>query len=188
MGDSGILPPTGESVVLVDQDDRALGTMEKLAAHQQGKLHRALSVVLRSPDGRLLLQRRALGKYHSGGTWTNTCCSHPRPGESPLAASVRRLREEMGIGIATLNPLFTTVYRADVGHGLTEHEFVHVFGGVWNGPILPDPAEVDSHAWIEAEALRRDLDANPDRYSVWFRTYAACFWERIAGPAFAGAN
>lgn len=186
MGDAGPATSTSnaattESVVLVDHADRALGTMEKLAAHQQGKLHRALSVVLRSPDGKLLLQRRAAGKYHSGGTWTNTCCSHPRPGESPRAAAVRRLREEMGIALDTLAPLFTTVYRAPVGPGLTEHEFVHVFGAVWDGPIHPDPAEVDGHAWIAADDLRADLAANPDRYSVWFRTYAACHWDRIAG-------
>jgi isopentenyl-diphosphate delta-isomerase len=181
MGDAGTHTATTESVVLVDHADRALGTMEKLAAHQQGRLHRALSVVLRSPDGKLLLQRRAAGKYHSGGTWTNTCCSHPRPGESPREAAVRRLREEMGIALDTLAPLFTTVYRAPVGPGLTEHEYVHVFGAVWDGPIHPDPSEVDGHAWIDAEELRADLAANPDRYSVWFRTYAASHWDRIAG-------
>ena len=171
-----------EHVVLVDRHDRPVGTMEKLAAHREGRLHRALSVVLRSADGRkLLLQRRAVGKYHSGGAWTNTCCSHPRPGEEPEAAAVRRLREEMGIDLDGLEKLFATVYRADVGAGLTEHEYVHVYGGVWDGPVRPDPAEVAEHAWFDTVELRRDIAEHPERYSPWFRTYVARFWNQMAG-------
>ncbi len=171
-----------EQVVLVDRQDRPLGVMEKLAAHREGRLHRALSVVLRSADGRrLLLQRRAACKYHSGGAWTNTCCSHPRPGEDPEHAAVRRLREEMGIALPGLEKLFTTVYEAPVGHGLTEHEYVHVFGCAWDGDVHPDPAEVEGYGWFEAEELRADLSAHPERYSVWFRTYADAFWDRMAG-------
>jgi len=173
-----------EEVVLVDRQDRPVGTMEKLAAHREGRLHRALSVVLRSADGRkLLLQRRAACKYHSGGAWTNTCCSHPRPGEDPAEAAVRRLREEMGIELDHLDPLFTTVYRAAVGEGLTEHEFVHVFGSVWDGPVHPDPAEVDDYAWFDAAELRRDIAEHPERYSAWFRTYVESFWDRMAGAS-----
>jgi isopentenyl-diphosphate delta-isomerase len=171
-----------EHVVLVDRNDRPLGVMEKLAAHREGRLHRALSVVLRSADGKkLLLQRRAASKYHSGGAWTNTCCSHPRPGEDPGEAAVRRLREEMGIAVEALEPLFTTVYRAPVGAGLTEYEFVHVFGCAWDGPINPDPAEVEDHAWFDAAELRKDIAAHPERYSVWFKTYVDAFWDRMAG-------
>lgn len=171
-----------EHVVLVDRHDRPLGTMEKLTAHREGRLHRALSVVLRSADGRqLLLQRRAACKYHSGGTWTNTCCSHPRPGEETSAAAVRRLREEMGIELPSLEKLFTTIYHAPVGAGLTEHELVHVYGSVWDGPVTPDPAEVEGYAWFDAQALRADIAANPERYSVWFRTYVDAFWDLMAG-------
>lgn len=171
--------PHLEQVVLVDEQDRPLGVMEKLAAHREGRLHRALSVVLRSPDGKLLMQRRAAGKYHSGGVWTNTCCSHPRPGEAVAEAAVRRLREEMGICVPALAKLFETIYRAPVGHGLVEHEYVHVYGGVWDGCCTPAPDEVDDCAWMEAAALRRDLAARPERYSVWFRRYADAFWDRM---------
>ncbi|GIX09050.1 isopentenyl-diphosphate Delta-isomerase [Elioraea sp.] len=168
-----------EQVVLVDERDRPVGVMEKLAAHREGRLHRALSVVLRAPDGRLLLQRRAAGKYHSGGVWTNTCCGHPRPGEPVAQAALRRLREEMGISLAALTPLFETVYRAPVGGALVEHEYVHVFGAVWHGDCVPEPAEVEACAWVDAAALRADLGLRPERYSVWFRRYAAMFWERM---------
>jgi isopentenyl-diphosphate delta-isomerase len=173
-----------EHVVLVDRHDRPLGVMEKLAAHREGRLHRALSVVLRSADGtKLLLQRRASCKYHSGGAWTNTCCSHPRPGEDPAEAAVRRLREEMGIEVDALEPLFTTIYRASVGTGLTEYEYVHVFGRVWDGAVNPDPAEVEDYAWFDAAKLRQDIASHPERYSVWFKTYVDAFWDRMAGQA-----
>lgn len=171
--------PRLEQVVLVDEQDRPLGVMEKLAAHREGRLHRALSVVLRSPDGKLLMQRRAVSKYHSGGVWTNTCCSHPRPGEAVAEAAVRRLREEMGIGVPGLCKLFETIYRAPVGRGLVEHEYVHVFGGVWDGSCTPDPEEVEDCAWMDAPGLRADMAARPERYSVWFRQYAAAFWDRM---------
>lgn len=174
-----------EDVILVDAADRPVGTMEKLAAHQAGRLHRALSVVLRDAGGRLLMQRRASGKYHSGGVWTNTCCSHPRPGETPADAARRRLREEMGIDHPGLSLLFTTTYCADVGHGLVEHELVHVFGGTWDSAapdaVHPDPAEVEDYAWVEPRALRTDIALHPERYSVWFREYCRRHWNDLAG-------
>ena len=169
-----------DDVILVDEADRPVGLMGKLAAHEAGRLHRALSVILRDRQGRLLMQRRAAGKYHSGGVWTNTCCSHPRPGEMPAEAARRRLREEMGIDHPALAPLFITTYCADVGAGLVEHELVHVFTGVWDGGVAPDPAEVDEFAWVEPRALRDDMALHPDRYSVWFRAYCTRFWDRIA--------
>lgn len=168
-----------EQVVLVDERDRPLGVMEKLAAHREGRLHRAFSVVLRSSDGLLLMQRRAAGKYHSAGLWTNTCCSHPRPGEAVAEAARRRLREEMGISLPALAKLFETVYRAPVGGGLIEHEYVHVFGAVWDGEVRPAPEEVAACAWMDAAWLRADLAARPERYSVWFRRYAEAFWDRM---------
>lgn len=167
-----------EQVILVDEADRELGTAPKLAAHREGRLHRALSVMLADPDGRLLLQKRHVGKYHSGGLWTNTCCSHPRPGEAIADAALRRLQEEMGIA-CPLAPIFTLRYRAELDHGMTEHEVVHVFAGRYRGPVRPDPAEADGYDWIEPGALRRDLEATPERYSVWFRTYCLRQWERL---------
>lgn len=159
-----------ERVVLVDSEDRPIGTAPKLAAHRDGRLHRAFSVVVRDPAGRFLLQKRHRAKYHSGGLWTNTCCSHPRPGEPVLDAARRRLREEMGID-AELEPLLTTIYRAELDNGLVEHELVHVFGAVYEGPVRPDPEEAEGFAWVTPEELEADLRARPERYSYWFRLY-----------------
>src|SRR5262245_32152936 len=121
-------------VVLVAGDDRPIGTMPKLEAHRRGLLHRAVSVFVRDGSGRLLLQQRAVGKYHSGGLWTNTCCSHPRPGESAAEAAARRLDEEMGLA-CPLTFLFPMRYCATVSNGLVEHEIVKVFGGVFVGVL-----------------------------------------------------
>ncbi len=158
-----------ELVALVDADDRDIGVAPKLQAHREGRLHRAMSVIIVNRAGETLLQRRALAKYHSGGLWTNACCSHPRPGETPRAAATRRLREELGIACA-LSPLFTTLYRARVGD-LIEHELVHVFGGRHDGPATPDPAEVAEIEWRGLDALADDIEARPERYTVWFAKY-----------------
>ena len=157
-----------ERVVLVDERDAELGTAEKQQAHRDGSLHRALSVFVRDGAGRLLLQRRAAGKYHSGGQWTNTCCSHPRPGEDAAEAARRRLEEEMGIG-CELRPAFTFVYREDVGGGLTEHEYDHVFAGCFDGEPRPDPEEVDGWRWATLDEVRAELEANPEAFTPWFR-------------------
>ncbi len=159
-----------EPLVLVDLEDRPIGIAPKLAVHREGRLHRAISVVLRDSAGRFLLQKRHPGKYHSGGLWTNTCCSHPRPGEEPAAAARRRLAEEMGIEVA-LAHLLTTIYRAEVGNGLIEHELVHVFGAVYDGPVRPDPQEAEDFAWVSPEQLEVDLRTRPECYSFWFRLY-----------------
>lgn len=171
-----------ERIVLIDEGDREIGTAPKLEAHQRGLLHRALSVIVRDGDGRLLLQRRQVRKYHSGGLWTNTCCSHPRPGETAAEAAMRRLEEEMGV-VCPLAPLMMVSYRAEVGNGMTEHELVHVFAGRFDGPVRPDPAEVDGFSWEEPALLRADLGAMPERYSVWFRRYCAEHWAEMVGPA-----
>ncbi len=157
-------------VVLVDASDAAMGTADKLDAHRRGLRHRAISALVRNAAGEFLLQRRALGKYHSGGLWTNACCSHPRPDESPGDAAHRRLREEMGVA-CRLDPMFLVHYRADVSGGLIENELVHVFGGTHDGAITPDPAEVGEWKWMTLDALEADLKARPEAYTVWFRKY-----------------
>jgi isopentenyl-diphosphate Delta-isomerase len=159
---------TEEFVILVDESDRQIGTTEKLQAHLEGKLHRAFSIFVVNGKGELLLQKRAKAKYHSGGLWTNTCCSHPRPDESMEAAVDRRLQEEMGFTCA-LKPLFSFVYRAELDRGLVEHEFDHVFGGRYEGSPKPNPEEVEDWQWIELAALQIDIQQNPDRYTYWLR-------------------
>jgi isopentenyl-diphosphate delta-isomerase len=158
-----------EVVILVDETDRELGTMPKLAAHLEGRLHRAISVIIVNGAGEMLLQQRAGAKYHSGGLWTNACCSHPRPGETTADSAARRLREEMGFE-SKLVPMFTTIYRAELG-ALVEHELVHVFGGRYDGRVTPDPAEVDGYAWRRLDWLAREIEANPHHYTAWFAKY-----------------
>jgi isopentenyl-diphosphate Delta-isomerase len=157
-----------EMVVLVDEHDRQLGLMEKLEAHEKGLLHRAISVLVFNRRGELLIQQRALGKYHWPGIWANTCCTHPRSGESYAAAAHRRLDEEMGFSCA-LKDEFSFVYRAVFENGLIEHELDHVFSGVFDGDPSPDPDEVASFAWVEVASLREDVARAPDKYAPWFR-------------------
>lgn len=156
-----------ERVIVVDSIDREIGVAEKLEAHQLGLLHRACSVVLFNDRGEILLQQRSSEKYHSGGLWTNTCCTHPRPGENPLDAATRRLVEEMSI-MANLTPEFTFQYRADVGSGLIEHEIDHVFVGRSNSNPDPDPQEVQNWRWATLESVRADLVGRPRAYTSWF--------------------
>jgi isopentenyl-diphosphate Delta-isomerase len=153
-------------VVLVDDNDVEIGTAGKAEVHRTGALHRAFSVFLRDRDGRLLLQRRALGKYHSPGLWTNTCCSHPSPGEPLEVAARRRLREEMGVETA-LELACAFVYRAELANGLVEHEFDHVFVGECATDPHPDPAEVVEWKWVPPAELESDIDAHPELYTAW---------------------
>ncbi len=159
-----------EQVVLVDENDTEVGLQEKLAAHRDGNLHRAISVIVHDGKGRLLLQKRQAQKYHSRGQWTNACCSHPRPGEPPLEAAQRRLREEMGI-VCRLRFVFRTVYREGVGEGLTEHELVHVFSGFYRGPVRPNPDEADGYEWMTFAELREAIAARPAAFTAWWRIY-----------------
>jgi isopentenyl-diphosphate delta-isomerase len=161
-------PAEQEQVVLVDDEDRPVGAAAKLVAHRTGARHRAVSVFLFDGRGRLLLQRRAAGKYHSAGRWANTCCGHPRPGEPVLNAASRRLRDEMGIE-CRLERVGAFTYRADVGDGLVEHEIDHLFVGRHDGDPRPDHGEVDAWRWQSPDDLERDLLANPDVYAAWLR-------------------
>ncbi|WKZ65126.1 MAG: isopentenyl-diphosphate Delta-isomerase [Flavobacteriales bacterium] len=163
-----------ELVLLVNERDEPVGTMGKLRAHQEGALHRAFSVFLFDDQGRLLLQRRAAGKYHSPGLWTNTCCSHPRPEESVADAARRRLMEEMGID-TPVEHRFSFHYRADFDNGLIEHELDHVLFGRWSGDVRPNPEEVDDWTYIHLNELDAELTRHPERYTAWLRI---C-WEQV---------
>jgi isopentenyl-diphosphate Delta-isomerase len=154
-------------VVLVNERDESIGTMEKMAAHKQGKLHRAFSVFIFNSKGEMLLQRRAVNKYHSGGLWTNACCSHPLPGEDILKAASRRLKEEMGF-TTRLEKIFDFTYKAAFLNGLTEHEYDHVFAGFYDDDISPDSEEVSEYAFRSFEEIRTALSLHPDHFTAWF--------------------
>ncbi|RYE41522.1 MAG: isopentenyl-diphosphate Delta-isomerase [Sphingobacteriales bacterium] len=163
-----------DNVVLVDLEDNVIGTMQKMEAHVKGKLHRAFSVFIFNTKGELLLQQRALGKYHSGGKWTNTCCSHPRLGEDTLEAANRRLDEEMAM-TCELKHVFSFVYCADMPEGISENEYDHVFFGVSDQLPYPDPEEVEGYRYVDMNVLKTEIESNPDDYTAWLKI---CF-ERV---------
>ncbi|MBS1521920.1 MAG: isopentenyl-diphosphate Delta-isomerase [Bacteroidetes bacterium] len=166
-----------ESVILVDQHDNMVGTMEKIAAHRVGKLHRAISVFVFNSKGELLLQQRAAHKYHSGEKWSNTCCSHPRPGETAPDAAKRRLKEEMGLD-CRLNYVFSFIYHADLGDGLSEHEYDHVYIGITDSTPQPDKDEVTGFTYSSLDEIESDLFQNPEKYTIWFNI---CFDRIVKG-------
>ena len=155
-----------EQVILVDDDDQEIGEMEKMEAHRNGALHRAISVFIFNDGGELLLQLRAAEKYHSPGVWSNTCCSHPRPGETDMAAARRRLNEEMGMD-CELVQWCSLHYRAQFDNGLTEHEYDHVFIGVTNTLPVLNPAEVAAFRYIRIEELKDAIAKNPEHFTPW---------------------
>jgi isopentenyl-diphosphate delta-isomerase len=168
-----------DTILLVDNADVPLGTAQKLDAHRRGLKHRAVSALVRNAKGKMLLQQRAAGKYHSAGLWTNACCSHPRPDESNDRAVTRRLMEEMGVD-CEMGPLFIAHYRAAVSNDLIEDEVVHVFGGTFDGTVAPDPDEASDWKWMPFDELVADLAAHPERYSVWFKHYLRDHGDAIA--------
>jgi len=155
-------------VQLVDNQDNPNGSMEKLEAHEKGLLHRALSVLIINTNKEILLQRRALGKYHSPGLWTNTCCSHPYPGENPTEAANRRLKEEMGM-VADLEFAFKFQYKCDFDNGLIEHELDHVFMGKTDDIPHLNTDEAMAFKWMSIEELETDMKNNADNYTFWFK-------------------
>lgn len=169
-----------EEVILVNEADVAVGTMEKIEAHQRALLHRAFSIFIFDSGGRMLLQRRADGKYHSPGLWTNACCSHPRPGEDTEAAAIRRLREELGF-TTSLTRLFSFTYRSEYDNGLTEFEFDHVFVGRYDAAIHADPAEVSDHRYRSLDEIRAELLAQPGQFTTWFHLAFPMVSERYKG-------
>lgn len=157
-----------ELVILVNEKDEQIGLMEKMEAHEKAVLHRAFSVFIFNSRGEMLLQQRALQKYHSPGLWTNTCCSHPRDGETLEQATRRRLEEEMGMQ-CELTKAFDFIYKSDVGQGLTEHELDHVFLGETDQEPKINPDEVAFWKYMALDEVRADMKNNPKNYTVWFR-------------------
>jgi isopentenyl-diphosphate delta-isomerase len=156
-----------EQVILVTEQDEQIGSMEKMQAHVKGALHRAFSIFVINDRNEMLLQQRALTKYHSGGLWTNACCSHPRPGEDTAAAAERRLNEELGFN-TSIKKIFDFHYNAAFDNGLKEHEFDHVFFGNYNGSIVPNPAEVQDYCYKTLEEIEATIQTHPHKYTAWF--------------------
>jgi isopentenyl-diphosphate Delta-isomerase len=157
-----------QKVILVDEEDVVKGAAGKMEVHEKGLLHRAFSVFIFNAKGEMLLQQRAMHKYHSGGLWTNACCSHPQPGEETAAAALRRLKEEMGFD-TELEKLFDFVYKAEFDNGLTEHEFDHVYVGEYDGAIGYSKEEVMAYRYCSMQEVIDSLRSNPEQYTAWFR-------------------
>lgn len=167
-----------EKVILVNSNDEPIGLMPKMEAHEKAVLHRAFSVFVVNDKNELMLQQRALEKYHSPGLWTNTCCSHQRDGEGNIEAGLRRLDEEMGF-TTPLEYLFNFIYKAPFDNGLTEHELDHVMLGWYEGDPVINPEEVASWKWMNIEEINSDLKNNPDSYTVWFAIIFDRFYNHL---------
>ncbi|WP_298897477.1 isopentenyl-diphosphate Delta-isomerase [uncultured Psychroserpens sp.] len=167
-----------EHVILVNENDEQIGTMPKLEAHEKAVLHRAFSVFIFNDDNELMLQQRAKHKYHSPLLWTNTCCSHQRVGETNIEAGKRRLMEEMGF-VVDLKETISFIYKASFDNGLTEHELDHVMVGHYNDEPIINSEEVEAWKWIPLEAVKVDIELNPDQYTEWFKIIFDKFYEHI---------
>ena len=168
-----------DNVILVDVLDKQIGLMPKLEAHEKGVLHRAFSVFIFNNKGELMLQRRALSKYHSPGLWTNTCCSHQRDGESNILAAKRRLNEEMGF-VTELIEKTSFVYKANFDNGLTEHELDHIIVGKYNHSPVINSSEVDSWKWMSMEDVRNNINNQPHNYTAWFKIIFEKYYKYIS--------
>ena len=168
-----------DKVILVDNNDNQIGLMPKLEAHEKGVLHRAFSVFIFNNDGELMLQRRALTKYHSPGLWTNTCCSHQRDGESNISSGKRRLNEEMGFDTKLFEKT-SFIYKAKFDNGLIEHEFDHVLVGNYNHSPIINSIEVDSWKWMSLENVKKDIKDHPGNYTAWFKIIFEKYYKYIS--------
>lgn len=155
-------------IILVDEQDVQTGTMGKMEVHQKAMLHRAFSIFIFNEKGEMLLHKRADKKYHSGGLWTNACCSHPKPGQETLTAAQLRLQEEMGFK-TELTKAFDFIYKAPLENGLTEYEFDHVFIGKYEGDIVPNADEVSDYCFKTVDEIKSSIQSHPDKYTVWFK-------------------
>ena len=167
-----------EKVILVNQKDEPIGLMPKMEAHEKGLLHRAFSVFIFNEKNELMLQQRALSKYHSPGLWTNTCCSHQREGETNIEAGKRRLKEEMGF-TAELEDTISFIYKAPFDNGLTEHEFDHILVGNYNEEPLLNPEEAEAWKWMELDEVAKDMENNPSIYTEWFKIIFDKYYQTI---------
>ncbi|MDO6760157.1 isopentenyl-diphosphate Delta-isomerase [Tamlana sp. 2_MG-2023] len=167
-----------EEVILVNEKDEKIGLMPKMEAHEKALLHRAFSVFVFNDKNELMLQQRALGKYHTPGLWTNTCCSHQRDGESNLEAGKRRLQEEMGF-VTELEESISFIYKAPFDNGLTEHEYDHILLGKYSGVPNINPEEVESWKWMSLEAVKKDIEVQPEIYTAWFKVIFDKFYDNI---------
>ena len=167
-----------EKVILVNSNDEPIGLMPKMEAHEKALLHRAFSVFVINSNNELMLQQRALQKYHSPGLWTNTCCSHQRDGEENIEAGLRRLQEEMGFE-TPLEYLFNFIYKAPFDNGLTEHELDHVMLGRYEGKPSINPEEVASWKWMDIDLIHADLFNSPADYTVWFAIIFDRFYNHL---------
>ncbi|WP_166965723.1 isopentenyl-diphosphate Delta-isomerase [Yeosuana marina] len=167
-----------ENVILVNESDEQIGLMPKMEAHEKALLHRAFSVFIFNDKNQLMLQQRALDKYHSPGLWTNTCCSHQREGESNIQAGMRRLQEEMGF-VVDLQESISFIYKAPFDNGLTEHEYDHIVIGKYNGTPEINPDEVADWKWMSLEDVKIDMVKNPQLYTEWFKIIFEKFYQHI---------
>ncbi|WP_375239425.1 isopentenyl-diphosphate Delta-isomerase [Aurantibacter sp.] len=167
-----------EQVILVNEFDEQIGLMPKMEAHEKAVLHRAFSVFIFNDKNEMLLQQRAISKYHSPGLWTNTCCSHQREGESNIEAGTRRLQEEMGF-TAVLTETTSFIYKAPFENGLTEHELDHILIGNYNNDPIINPNEVEAFKWMRTEDVKNDIIINPDSYTAWFKIIFDKFYDYI---------
>ena len=167
-----------EKVILVNENDEQIGLMSKLEAHEKALLHRAFSVFIFNNKQELMLQQRAVNKYHSPGLWTNTCCSHQRDGESNIEAGIRRLQEEMGF-TTSLKESISFIYKAPFDNGLTEHEFDHILIGKYNDEPSINKEEVASWKWMSLKDVKQDIERDSDRYTAWFKIIFDKFYNHI---------
>ena len=167
-----------EKVILVNEKDEQIGLMPKLEAHKKALLHRAFSVFIFNDKNEVMLQQRALDKYHSPGLWTNTCCSHQRHGETNIEAGKRRLQEEMGF-VVELHESISFIYKAPFDNGLTEHEFDHVLIGKYNEMPIINPDEVACWKWMPLEEVKIDILKQPELYTEWFKVIFDKFYEHL---------
>lgn len=174
-----------DEVILIDENDNQIGTCEKLKAHQEGLLHRAFSIFIFNPEGKLLIQKRAINKYHSGGLWSNTCCSHPRVQEKIELAAHRRLLEEVGFD-CSISEIFSFHYKVDLGNNIFEHEYDHVFIGKYDGEVKPNTNEVAYCDWVNTETLLLSIKENPYHYTYWLKYILNYLLEYIKIKSYGG--
>jgi len=167
-----------QQLILVDQNDTPIGLMGKQEAHEKGLLHRAFSVFILNNNAEIMMQQRALHKYHSPGLWTNTCCSHQMENETNVEAGMRRLQEEMGF-TTSLEEKFSFIYKAEFDNGLTEHEFDHVLVGYYEGSPVLNLEEANDWKWMSVDHIKKDLKKHPNNYTAWFKIIFKEFYTQL---------